>query len=115
MQIETRRIYDDSERRGGYRVLVDRIWPRGVSKEDANIDRWAKEVAPSTDLRKWFGHEVEKWKEFRSRYRKELGAHRDELEELIRDADHERIILLYGAKDTEHNHAIVLREVMEEL
>jgi len=100
----------------GYRVLVDRVWPRGRSKEALALDEWMKELAPSTELRKWFGHDPGRFDEFRSRYRRELGRApaRSLLAELAARAAHETVTLVYGAKDEEHNQAVVLAEALEE-
>ncbi|MGC5614974.1 DUF488 domain-containing protein [Georgenia sp. Z1491] len=108
MGVEIKRVYDDAARSDGYRVLVDRVWPRGVKKEDAELDEWLKDVAPSTDLRKWFGHDPDRYEEFGRRYEAELEGSDalDHLAELVEE--HERVTLLYAAKDTEHNHARVL-------
>ncbi|SLN26890.1 DUF488 domain-containing protein [Oceanibacterium hippocampi] len=114
-EIAIKRIYDGASRRDGYRVLVDRVWPRGVSKEEADIDRWAKEIAPSSKLRKWFGHDPERWDEFRKRYREELDEQTDTLRELLDDCGGKRMTLLFGAKDTEHNQAVVLKDVLKAL
>lgn len=106
--IQLKRIYDDPSDDDGFRVLVDRIWPRGVSKESARVDLWLKEVGPSDDLRKWFGHDPVKYAEFRKRYIAELSKNPafDELKRIV--ADHSTVTLLFGAKDTEHNQAQVL-------
>lgn len=114
-EIAIKRIYDGASRRDGFRVLVDRVWPRGVSKEEADIDRWAKEIAPSSKLRKWFGHDPEKWDAFRKRYREELDERTDTLRKLLDDCDGKRMTLLFGAKDTEHNQAVVLKDVLKAL
>ncbi|MGX5820342.1 DUF488 domain-containing protein [Chitinophaga lutea] len=108
--IRLKRIYEPYESADGFRILVDRLWPRGVKKEDAHIDLWAKEVAPSTELRKWFHHDVAAWKEFEKRYKTELksSAALSELIEKIRQ--HKKVTLLYSARDEEHNQAIVLRD-----
>jgi len=106
------RIYD-KEDAPGYRILVDRLWPRGIKKEDAGIDLWMKDIAPSNELRKWFGHDPEKYDEFAARYRQELDASpvAEELAELCCDKlAAQDVILLYAAKDEEHNNAAVLRE-----
>ena len=108
-----RRAYDAPTHNDGYRVLVDRVWPRGVSKEDIHIGEWAKDVAPSTDLRKWFDHEVERWDEFQNRYRKELQDN-DTLGELVERARSKRITLVYGAHDEQHNQAVVLQAMIDE-
>ena len=113
--INLKRIYDPPARTDGYRVLVDRLWPRGVKKEAAMIDEWAKDLAPSNELRKWFNHEVEKWEPFRERYLNEL--HKNPAVELFTKA-HARtpvLILLFGAKDEKHNQAVVLKHFLEHL
>lgn len=114
-QIRIRRVYEAPTCEEGYRVLVDRIWPRGLSKERAAFDSWEKELAPSTELRKWFGHDPSRWKEFSLRYRRELVPHAGELRELLDAAGSHTLTLLYSARDKEHNQAVVLREVLEEL
>ena len=103
-----RRIYDDDEG-GGYRVLVDRLWPRGVTKQDASLDEWAKDVAPSAPLRAWFGHDPARWTEFRRRYFREL-AGTDARGELLALADDRPLTLLFAAKDPAHNNAVALRD-----
>ncbi|WP_310992735.1 DUF488 domain-containing protein [Aequorivita marina] len=112
MDIVIKRIYQDAAKRDGSRVLVDRIWPRGVSKADANLDQWMKEIAPSTDLRKWFDHKEERFKEFSTKYKKELQDKPELIKELKSMAEEKRLSLLYGAKDEEHNQAVVLREFL---
>lgn len=116
-RIRLRRIYDDPAKGEGQRILVDRVWPRGVSKDEAGLDHWFKELAPSTELRKWFGHDPKLWAAFKQKYRKELedDDKREKLEELAGLADSGPVTLLFGAKDTEHNQAVVLREVLEEM
>jgi len=113
MNLQIKRIYEEPADDDGYRVLVDKLWPRGVSKEDAYLDEWNKDVTPSTDLRKWFDHDPEKFEEFSQRYKGELTEKEDELRQLIKRACSERLTLLYAAKDTEHNHALVLKEFIE--
>lgn len=93
-------------------MLVDRLWPRGVSKDEAHVDEWAKELAPSADLRRWFGHDPARFAEFRRRYRAELAAHEEEVQALRRRARRGRVTLVYGARDTEHNGAVVLAELL---
>ncbi len=93
-------------------MLVDRLWPRGLRKDAARIDRWMKETAPSTELRQWFGHDPERWQEFRRRYRSELRQHPDQLDELRELVRQGTVTLVFGARDEEHNDAIVLREVL---
>lgn len=110
--IKIKRIYDERAEEDGYRVLVDRIWPRGVSKEKANLDEWNKEVAPSTELRKWFDHKEERFEEFALRYRNELKEKEEELNKLRIIANSEPLSLLYAAKSPILNNAIVLKEVL---
>ncbi|WP_248910264.1 DUF488 domain-containing protein [Halocatena marina] len=114
MPVCTKRIYEAAEPEDGIRVLVDRLWPRGISKEDADLDRWIKEVAPSDELRRWFDHDRERWDEFNRRYQTELTHHQDIIGESRELADEETVTLLYAAKDEVHNNAIVLKEVIEE-
>ncbi|WP_372988038.1 DUF488 domain-containing protein [Marinobacter sp.] len=116
MDIRLKRAYEAPARSDGPRVLVDRIWPRGVAKEEADITHWLKGLAPSTELRKWFGHDPEKWPEFRERYLKELQSDdasedRAELKSLLEK--HDRITLIFAAKDTDHNNAAALREFIQ--
>lgn len=107
--LRIKRIYDEPEASDGYRVLVDRLWPRGVSKERARLDAWLPKLAPSAGLRKWFGHDPARWTEFRQRYRAELAKAPSLVESVRRRALSERVTLLYAARDPVHNHAIVLR------
>lgn len=111
--VTIKRVYEDANKDDGYRVLVDRLWPRGVSKEKAKLDLWMKEIAPSTELRKWFGHDPAKWTEFQAKYKEELRSHKELLEELRElEKKHKAVTLLYGAKDTQHNEAIVLETLL---
>jgi uncharacterized protein YeaO (DUF488 family) len=112
MAVRVKRAYDRPEGSDGYRVLVDRIWPRGVSKEQAHLDEWARELAPSTELRRWFGHDPARFEEFRRRYRDELAAHEEKLGELRGRARKGTLTLVYSARDTEHNDAVVLAELL---
>ena len=114
MDLVTKRIYEPWAASDGCRVLVDRIWPRGITKRDAALDAWLRELAPSTDLRKWFGHDPNRWPEFRKRYRTELGQHTTQLNALRHLAAHRRVTLLYGARDRQFNQAVVLKEVLQE-
>lgn len=109
-----KRAYESWAPRDGRRILVDRLWPRGVAKEKAHVDEWLKDIAPSAGLRTWFGHDPAKWDEFRERYRQELSDHWDLLNNLKRMAQEETVTLLFAAKDHEHNNAVVLKEVLEE-
>jgi uncharacterized protein YeaO (DUF488 family) len=115
--IRVKRVYSDSSPRDGVRILVDRVWPRGITKERAHIVEWRKDLAPTTSLRKWFRHEPARWTEFRKRYRTELARSemRDELKMLARLSRKRTITLVYSAADEEHNQAAVLKELLEEL
>jgi uncharacterized protein YeaO (DUF488 family) len=112
-QIWTKRAYEEPGKKDGMRVLVDRIWPRGISKDEARIDRWLKDVAPTTELRKWFNHELQKWEEFKKKYFQELTGKSEALEELLEMVHKGRITLVYGAKDQQHNNAVALKEYLE--
>ncbi len=112
MDVRLKRAYEPAASADGYRVLVDRLWPRGVSRDRARLDAWAPEVAPSTTLRKWFGHEPGRFPEFRRRYLEELGNERSRLSELRRRAREGTLPLVYAARDTEHNQAVVLADVL---
>jgi uncharacterized protein YeaO (DUF488 family) len=113
MMIHLKRVYEKPSRGDGFRVLVDRLWPRGLSKERAAVKMWLKDVAPSTELRKWFAHDPAKWTEFQRRYRKELDEKQDSLD-LLRDKSRDKTVtLLYGARDEEHNEAVVLKMILE--
>ena len=114
--IQIKRIYEPVGDDDGYRILIDRLWPRGFSKEHGHIDLCMKEVAPSTSLRKWFHHEIENWEEFTTRYWEELKEKHPLLTELKNlEKEHKKITLLYSAKDSKHNQAIVLLEVLRTL
>jgi uncharacterized protein YeaO (DUF488 family) len=110
--VNLKRVYDPAAPGDGTRLLIDRLWPRGLSKADAAVDRWLKEIAPSTELRRWFGHDPERWHEFRRRYTDELRENATALEELRALARKGTVTLLYGARDEEHNDAVVLRDVL---
>lgn len=110
MDVRIKRAYEPPSPGDGTRVLVDRLWPRGVSKSAAAVEQWMKEVAPSDELRKWFGHDVARWEEFRRRYGAELDAHGDLVRELRSMARAGPLTLVYSAHDEEHNQAVVLRE-----
>lgn len=111
-EIRTKRVYDAPAKSDGFRVLVDRVWPRGVSKEKAAVDLWMKEIGPSTELRKWFNHDLKRWAEFRERYRAELGERAELLDELSGHAAKGPLTLVFSAKDEEHNQAVALKEVL---
>ena len=112
--IKLKRIYDPYAKDDGKRVLVDRLWPRGIKKEDARCDLWLKDIAPGDGLRKWFSHDPAKWQEFKKRYRKELEDRRDMIEDLRKESREETVTLLFAAKNTERNNAVVLKEMIEE-
>ncbi len=113
VNVSIKRAYASPGPNDGYRVLVDRLWPRAVSKSDVCIDEWWKECAPSTALRKWFSHDPNKWRRFKQRYTDELEANRAEVERSVDRAGHGPITLVYGAKDEQQNHAIVFKEFIE--
>jgi uncharacterized protein YeaO (DUF488 family) len=115
VRIKIKRIYEDASAADGWRVLVDRLWPRGVRKEEAELDEWAKEITPSDGLRKWYGHDPGKWKEFSKDYRAELKEKTDELAQLIERCPEQTMTLLFAAKDEAHSHAVILKEVLDEL
>lgn len=111
--IRIKRVYDPPARGDGKRFLVERLWPRGMKKEALELDGWLKDVAPSTELRKWFGHRLERWEEFRKRYEAELRANPDAWQPILDAARKGNVTLLYSARDTEHNGAVVLRDFLE--
>lgn len=115
MGVQLKRVYDKPAKADGRRILVDRIWPRGLKKKYARIDEWFKEVAPTTGLRKWFGHDPSRWEEFKKRYFRELDNHRERVQQLVRESKKRTVTLLFGAKDTEHNNAVALKEYLEKL
>ncbi len=115
MPIRLKRAYDEPEEDDGYRVLVDRIWPRGKSKEELQLDEWLKEIAPSNELRKWFDHDPEKFEEFRKRYCDELENKHEIMHRLLKLAQKQKITLVYGAKDREHNQAVVVKEFLQNI
>jgi uncharacterized protein YeaO (DUF488 family) len=113
MSIEIKRVYEAPSDDDGARVLVDRLWPRGLSKDKAHVDLWLKDAAPSNELRRWFGHDPERWPEFRERYQAELAADGAALDEIRRlEAERGRVTLCYAAHDEAHNNAVVLRELL---
>jgi uncharacterized protein YeaO (DUF488 family) len=111
--IRLKRVYEPPSGADGLRILVDRLWPRGLTTERAAVTRWLKDVAPSTELRKWFGHAPARWKEFQARYRKELREKKDVLTVLRRESKAHTVTLVYAARDEEHNEALVLKKVLE--
>lgn len=112
--IRIRRVYDLRPRPGESRVLVDRVWPRGLRRDDVHLDRWASELAPSAELRRWFGHDPRRWDEFQQRYRRELADKTAALKDVAELTRRGPVVLLYGARDTDHNQAVVLKDVLEE-
>lgn len=113
LTIQLKGAREDAARSDGYRILVDRVWPRGVSKERLQLDDWAKDVAPSTELRKWFNHDRKKWEEFRQRYFRELDDRPEAIGGLIERARRQTVTLVFGARDTRFNNAVALKEYLE--
>ena len=113
MSVHIKRIYEPTSKSDGFRILVDRLWPRGIKKENAHFDLWLKDVAPSNELRKWFNHEPEKWEEFMKKYTAELKdtSAFEELKKILHQ--HKQLTLLFSAKDEMHNQAVVLKEILE--
>jgi uncharacterized protein YeaO (DUF488 family) len=114
LDLQIKRAYDPVDSSDGYRVLIDHIWPRGVSRERAKLDEWAKELAPSDELRRWFDHQPERFAEFRRRYRAELETHGDLLAALQQRATGGRLTIVYAARDRDHNNAVVLAELIRD-
>jgi uncharacterized protein YeaO (DUF488 family) len=111
--VKLKRIYEPADKDDGYRVLVDRLWPRGISKEEAKLDLWLKEIAPSNELRKWFNHDPQKWPEFKNKYRQEIKDNPQPLKQLEKIIKDNKIVtILYGAKDEEHNQADVIIDIL---
>ena len=110
--VHAKRIYEEPDSADGYRVLIDHVWPRGVSRERTRLDEWARELAPSDELRKWFDHVPARFADFRTRYRRELAAQPGRLDDLRRRAASGPLTILYAARDQEHNNAVVLAEVL---
>jgi uncharacterized protein YeaO (DUF488 family) len=111
--IQVKRVYEKPSPKDGLRILVDRLWPRGLTKQRAAVNVWLKDVAPSTELRKWFGHDAAKWTEFQARYRKELAKSKEAVSLLKKQSREQTVTLLYGARDQEHNEALVLKRILE--
>jgi uncharacterized protein YeaO (DUF488 family) len=112
--IRIKRIYEQAAEEDGFRILVDRLWPRGIKKEKAKIDLWLKDVAPSGELRKWFSHDLEKWEEFKKKYSKELSAKQELLKEIRRiEKEKGTVTFLYSARDVEHNNAVALKAALD--
>ncbi|MCO6495744.1 MAG: DUF488 domain-containing protein [Bacteroidetes bacterium] len=112
-KIIIKRVYEAPSETDGYRILVDRLWPRGISKDNAEIKEWLKELGPSTELRKWFNHDPALFSDFKKKYIEELQSQSSELKRIAKIAEREQVCLVYGAKDQEHNQAVVLKEVIE--
>jgi uncharacterized protein YeaO (DUF488 family) len=112
MSIRIKRVYEEPDADDGTRILVDRLWPRGLTKEKARVDLWLKNVAPSTNLRKWFAHDLAKWTQFEARYREELKKDKEQLSLLKQEAAKGTITLVYGARDQQHNEAVVLQRLL---
>ena len=113
MRLKIKRVYEHPDAQDGTRILVDRLWPRGLTKAKASVDVWMKDVAPSTTLRKWFAHDPDKWAEFKTRYRAELRANKEQVARLKTEMGKKRVTLVYGAKHEEHNEALVLQEYLK--
>ncbi len=113
MNVRIKRVYEEPSAEDGKRILIDRLWPRGLTKEKAKIDLWLKDIAPSTELREWFGHDPAKWPEFQQRYHKELEANQAVLAQLQAELKAGATTLVYGAKDEAHNDAVVLKDFLE--
>lgn len=109
MEIRVKRVYEKPDEEDGTRVLVDRVWPRGLKKEEVQAEHWEKEIAPSTELRKWFDHDESKWEEFKNRYFEELEDDSESVSRLLDIVREDRLTLLYSARDTEHNQAVALK------
>ena len=114
MKIKIKRVYEKPDKDDGIRILVDRLWPRGLTKEKAGIDLWLRDIAPSTELRKWFGHDPEKWDEFRNRYLRELKEDEEQVSLLKDQMKKGTVTLVYGANNEEHNQAVVLKEILSQ-
>ncbi|ARB92123.1 DUF488 domain-containing protein [Legionella longbeachae] len=110
--IELKRIYEEPQKTDGFRILVDKLWPRGIKKEDAAIDLWLKEIAPSDALRKWFDHDAQKWADFQKRYANELEEKNDLLDKIKEKAKEQKVTLLFASKETEHNNAVALLNIL---
>jgi uncharacterized protein YeaO (DUF488 family) len=115
MKIQTKRVYDPADSKDGFRILVDRLWPRGLSKESANIDLWLKSVAPSNDLRKWYNHDPDKWLDFKKRYFSELDSNRDAVNQLLSYARRGKVSFLFSSKEPNYNNAAALKEYIESI
>lgn len=115
MEIKIKRVYDPWDEKDGYRILIDRLWPRGVKKEELKLDEWAKNLAPSAGLRKWFGHQPQLFEEFAQKYREELRGHEDDLQRILKVAEKQAVTLLYASREPKLNQARVFLNVLSEL
>lgn len=113
MSVNTKRIYSSPDKTDGCRILIDRLWPRGISKQNAKIDHWLKDIAPSQELRKWFGHDPKKWEEFKKRYHKELLKNPDAVQWLKDKVVKEKVSLLFAASDEKYNNAVALKSLLK--
>jgi uncharacterized protein YeaO (DUF488 family) len=113
MKIKLKRVYDPASKADGIRILVERLWPRGIKKDDLQMDLWLKEIAPSTDLRKWFSHDPAKWEQFQQKYHQELDANPDAIKLIKQEIHRGTVTLLYSSKDAEHNNALSLKKYLE--
>lgn len=113
MTITTKRVYEEAESGEGMRILVDRLWPRGLSKDDAAVDLWVKELAPSDKLRQWYDHDPDKWPEFKKRYHAELKDKNESVDELVNQIKSKKAVFLFGSKETRYNNAVALKEYIE--
>ncbi len=114
VDVRIKRVYEPRSEQDGKRILVVRLWPRGLTKEKAGVDLWLKDIAPTTELRKWFGHDPARWNEFQKRYHDELKKNGGSISVLKREAENGRVTLLFGTKDEEHNEAVVLRSILKD-
>lgn len=115
MTVKIKRVYEEPSSQDGKRILIDRLWPRGISKEKGKIDIWMKDIAPSTELRKWFGHDPAKWEEFQKKYLDEIRQNPSAVSQLKEQVKEGNVTLVYGAKDIKHNDAVVLKEFLEKI
>lgn len=113
MKTKIKRVYEKPAKEDGFRILADRLWPRGLTKEKASVDLWLKEIAPSTELRKWFGHDPEKWNDFKKKYVAELKKNKEPVSILKEKIKAGTVTILYGAKDQEHNEALVILDYLD--
>lgn len=112
MNIQVKRIYEESNESDGFRILVDRLWPRGIKKTEANIDLWLKDIAPSDSLRKWFNHDPKKWTEFQKRYAQEIIDKQEDIDVILNEEKKKKVTLLFGSKETEYNNAVALLNIL---